>query len=154
MAIRLLRDPTLALGKTDFFNRDTSKPIEIEGTFGSLTTAEKQCLDRYVHTEKLTVRREFSWTEIGVESKGFGSYLSASELEEIGQLSTAPERKRRYKQLVTPPDSPYHDMPPQFVSKEEFETDKMAWIQAHPNLCRPQYPIVSSLPLKGGVPRI
>lgn len=137
MAIRLLRDPTLVLGKTDFFNRDTSKPIEIEGTFGSLTTAEKQCLDRYVHTEKLTVRREFSWTEIGVESKGFGSYLSASELEEIGQLSTAPERKRRYKQLVTPPDSSYHDMPPQFVSKEEFETDKVAWIQAHPNLCRP-----------------
>jgi len=135
MAIRLLRDPTLAWCDSDFFNRDTSKPIEIEGTFASLTAAEDRFLGLYVDAGRLTVQRQFAWTGKTIEPKGYGMRLSAYELDAISQMTSVEEKKQRYRDLVTPPDSPYHDMPPQWKSKDQFEVDRIGWIQDHPDQC-------------------
>jgi len=135
MAIRLLRDPTLVLCESDFFNRDTSRTIMVEGTFASLTAAEEQFFGLYVAAGKLAVRRQFAWTGKVSEAKGYGTRLSAMELDEISQLPSAEEKKQRYRDLVSPSDSPYHDMRQQWVSKDQFEADKTEWIRVHRDQC-------------------
>ena len=135
MAIRLLHDPALVVCESDFFNRDTSQPILIEGTFTSLTAAEETYFDVYMADGRLVLQRQFAWTEQGVEAKGYGTRLCASELENISQLLSADAKKERYLEVVSQPDSPYHDMPQRWTSVNQFEIDKLNWIRAHRGQC-------------------
>lgn len=135
MAIRLLYDPTIALDDTEFFNRDTSNPIKIDGTFCSLTTAETRYLGRYVHEGRVIVRREFVWSNGRIEAKGSADYPSTDELERISRMAAVADKKVAYNELVTPVNSAYRDMPQLWRTNDQFETDKAAWILAHPDRC-------------------
>jgi len=133
-AIRLLRDPTLDFCDTDFYNRDTSHSIQIEGVFESLVPADNQYFSRYVRDGRLVVRREFVWIDDGkVDSRGSADYLSTDELERVSLSASAAEKKQAYQDLTASP--PYDDMKP-WTSASEYDTQKAAWVRAHPEQCQ------------------
>jgi energy-coupling factor transporter ATP-binding protein EcfA2 len=131
-AIRLLRDPAATLCETDFYNRDTSNSIQIEGVFESLVPADNQYFSRYVRDGRLVVRREFVWIDGKVDLRGSADYLSTVELERISHLASAAEKKQAYQELIASP--PYDDLEPWTVAGE-YDAHKLAWTSAHSEQC-------------------
>jgi energy-coupling factor transporter ATP-binding protein EcfA2 len=114
----------------DFYNKDTSDPVEISVTFTDLTDEANQDLKDYVRQGKLvvTARAEFDPNTLQAEVKQFGQRLGFTDFARFFQADknkvTVPDLKAIYEELrKTYPDLPGSGTKQKMIeSLQEYET--------------------------------
>ncbi|WP_273522177.1 AAA family ATPase [Rhodosalinus sediminis] len=92
-----------AYSESDFFNRDTSKPIEVTVTFRKLGDEEIKDFSHYVREGELRIIAQLRSTDAGkFEFRRFGERLVYPEFRPFFELPKTPATQRRdeYKRLA------------------------------------------------------
>ena len=89
------------LDPDDYFGRDTSLSVEIELTFGELTSAELDTFDSRVRDGTLVVTRMFDSSS--ASGRYFGSVLQNPDFSSIRSIASAREKIAAYRMLRANP---------------------------------------------------
>ncbi len=87
------------LNEEDFFNKDTSKNIEIRITFCDLQPKEKEEFQNYITDEKLIVTKKIIFAERPVQ-KYYASELQMPDFYELRKINDNTQKKNKYNELV------------------------------------------------------
>lgn len=117
-----------ALDPDDYFGRDTTLAVEIELTFGNLSTLEQETFESRVREGKLIVSRVFD----GTASSGryYGSTLQNPDFAAIRAISGASDKRAAYKSLRE--GSPAYTALPNATSAGQIEGYLQQWELDHP----------------------
>lgn len=118
-----------ALDPDDYFGRDTTLPVEIELTFGELSSAEQETFESRVREGTLTVSRIFD----GTSSSGryYGSTLQNPDFSSIRATSGATEKRAAYKALKE--ENATYTSLPGATNAAQIEGYLLQWEQEHPD---------------------
>lgn len=118
-----------ALDPDDYFGRDTTLPVEIELTFGELSSAEQETFESRVREGTLTVSRIFD----GTSSSGryYGSTLQNPDFAAVRAISGANDKRAAYRALREE-NSTYTDLP-SATNAAQIEGYLLQWEQEHPD---------------------
>ena len=112
----------------DFYNRDTSQPVEIAVTYTDLTELERTLFSPYVDGDQLTVTK----VATADAERYHGARPQHSGFDDIRTITNGTQRRTAYNQLGKKAD--YADLPA--VTKvDEAEGAMQAWEASHPNEC-------------------
>ncbi len=117
-----------SLDQDDYFGRDTTLTVEIELTFGDLSSTEEQAFESRVRSGRLTVSRVFD----GSASSGryFGSTLQNPDFSEVRASAGATEKKAAYKRLKEA--NPSYSGLSNVTSASQIEAHLQQWEEDHP----------------------
>ncbi len=118
-----------ALDPDDYFGRDTTLSVEIELTFGELSSVEQETFESRVREGTLTVSRIFD----GTSSSGryYGSTLQNPDFSPIRAISAATEKRAAYRALKEE-NATYADLP-SATNASQIEGYLLQWEQEHPD---------------------
>lgn len=91
----------------EFYNRDSTNPIEIEITFSDINEVEKHQFSSRIRNGKLNVTRVFDLTS--TSGRYHGSVMQSPDFKYIREGSSFNERRQRYNDLRTKLE--YKDLP-------------------------------------------
>jgi putative ATP-dependent endonuclease of the OLD family len=132
-AIRLFQDPSLPIGREDFYDRNTGRPIDLTGTFGLLDDDEKTQFAPYLDGDDLIIQRLFSWVGDKINTESHGTRRSNAEFDCIEQANGgATGKKAAYNELRTKPE--YSEMP-SVTKADDIDEHLSEWILKHPEKC-------------------
>jgi len=84
----------------DFYARDTSKPIELELTWGNLLPAEIQEFGSHIQGDELTVTKVIEWRDGRAQERYYGSALQCEGFREVRAAASAKDRIAAFNTLV------------------------------------------------------
>lgn len=118
-----------ALDPDDYFGRDTTLPVEIELTFGSLSASEHETFESRVREGMLTVSRIFD----GTASSGryYGSTLQNPDFAAIRAINGASDKRSAYKELRE--NNPTYAALPNAANAGQIEGHLQQWEMEHPD---------------------
>ncbi len=133
-ALRLFYAVSPVVTEEDFYNRDTTREIEIRVTFGALLAQEIETFGAYVENDELIVTKRISSLDGKVVSKTYGASRQHASFAEVRALASKSERKDAFNRLV--------DEDPSLAltrvrSADEAEQKMKAWEVEHPDRCVP-----------------
>lgn len=99
-AIEAFYDVAARITVEDFFNRDTSSPVEITVTYGALNPAEEQEFLPYVRDGTLTITKRISLEEDRVTQRYFAAAQQVHQFAEIRQIVSKTDRRKAWRELV------------------------------------------------------
>lgn len=118
------------LDADDYFGRDQTQPVEIELTFGNLTTQEQETFENRVREGRLVVTRVFDGT--AGSGRYYGSVLQNADFANVRSQTTATAKREAYKALKTE-NAAYSDLP-NAGSATAVDENLLAWEAAHAGL--------------------
>lgn len=131
--LELFYTPSPRFGSEDFYNRDTSRDIEITVTYSDLNDEAKDRFAPYLDSDMLTVTRVLSLATGKPSAKYYGVRLQAPEFEPVRTATSATGIRDHYNELRIDPR--YGDLPT-IRSKDAALIALNDWEQAHPENCR------------------
>jgi putative ATP-dependent endonuclease of the OLD family len=111
------------LDPDDFYGRDTSLPVEIELTFGSLTLEEIETFQTRVRDGQLTVTRVFDGSQ--TSGRYHGVVPTNPEFVAIRSMAQATPRRQAYNALRT--DNPRYADLAVATNAEQVSEGMRAW---------------------------
>jgi putative ATP-dependent endonuclease of OLD family len=99
-ALRLFYAVSPVVTEEDFYNRDTTREIEIRVTFGALLAQEIETFGAYVENDELIVTKRISSVDGKVVSKTYGASRQHASFAEVRALASKSERKDAFNRLV------------------------------------------------------
>jgi hypothetical protein len=129
-ALDAFYDVSAPITAEDFFGRDTTDPIEIRVTFGSLTEAEAAEFAAYVRNEVLTVTKKVALETGRLTQKYYGAAMQNPEFAKIRAMASKTERRAEWKKLVDAGALPELSGNPK--NADEVEALMTAYEDTHP----------------------
>lgn len=105
-AIDIFYDTAASVSEEDFFNRETSSPIEIRVTYEKLDEDEKNEFDTYVKNNKLIVTKRISLENGKIDQRYYAAASQIPQFAQIRSISQKGERKSEWNSLVDRGDLP------------------------------------------------
>lgn len=131
-ALELFYATSPRLRPEDFYNEDTTSPIEIEVQFRDLSDEEFGRFSKYVDGSSLVVTKVVTATAGKLAIAFHGSTLQCAEFQAIRQAGSADEAKERYAEMRSA--QKWQTLPQRGTKKailEELDT----WESNNPNEC-------------------
>jgi len=130
-ALDLFYQPNAHYAEEDFFNKDTSRSIEITVTFGELTEEERELFKSHIDGDILTVTKIFTWPIQGGSQKYYGKTKRNPDFQSVRTAQRTKDKRQAYRKLR---ESGYSDLPdlPGNVGKEVIEGVLQEWENRHP----------------------
>jgi hypothetical protein len=125
-------DPPM-LADEDFYNRDSSKPIEIALTFTDLDEEEREQFSSYVEGSDLTVVRVLTLVGTKTVAKYHGSSRQFPAFLSVRSAASAADKKRAYEQIRQDPGFAHL---PRWSKQDVALADLSNWEAQHPDQCR------------------
>jgi len=131
-ALDLFYQPNANYTEEDFFNRNTSRPIEITVTFGELTEKERELFKSHIDGDTLTVSKVFTWPIQRGSQKYYGKTKRNPDFQRVRTTQKVTEKRQFYRELKV---SGYGDLPdlPGNASKDAIENALQEWENGHPD---------------------
>lgn len=120
------------LQQEDYFQRDTTVPIEIEITFRDLSKAEQDTFGKHIFENKLIVTRRYTYSDEKSSGKYFGSTLRNPEFDEYRRAEAVANRNAAYKALR---DSEKYASLAVVRAKDAMDAELETWERNNPSLC-------------------
>ncbi len=129
-ALDLFYQPNAYYTEEDFFNKDTSNPIEITVTFCELTEQERELFKSHIDGDVLTVSKILTWPFQKGSQKYYGKTKRNPDFQAVRTVQKVTEKRLAYRKLK---ESKYSDLPdlPGNVSKENIENALQEWEERH-----------------------
>ncbi|GBE29029.1 MAG TPA: ATP-dependent endonuclease [Bacteroidetes bacterium] len=124
------RGGVVSVSMQDFFNRDSSKAIEITCTYEELSDNERDRFGDRVQDDSLSVTRVL---DAEGNSKLHGSRLMHGAFKLIRSASAAKDMKSAYDDLKN--DNPKYSDLPKWTKKDDAEPALQEWEHTHPEDC-------------------
>jgi len=123
--LRLFYEANAEYSEEDFFNGDTSQPIEIRVTFTDLTPQEKNLFKSHIKDDELTVSKELTWPRGRGSQKYYGYVLGNPAFTEVRNASKVKDKRHIYTELR----SQYPGLPelPGNASAQQIEEALQQW---------------------------
>lgn len=124
----------------DFYNRDTSAPIEIRITYSSLSDDEKRAFDAYMRDEALRVMLRINWITRedvgqGAAASNYHGWTARHEpFEQVRAAGGAPAKLKALRDLVDS-DPQLYDFTPDTSAWGRAESQIVEWERTHPETC-------------------
>ncbi|KCZ60731.1 ATP-dependent nuclease [Hyphomonas atlantica] len=118
------------LSDEDFFQKDTSEPIEIKVTFGDLSDEARDDLKHYVRSDQLIVTARAEFSESGAAIRQYGSRMGIGKFRAFFEAQSAKDKKAVYEEL----QGSFTDLP-KWSSAAVGQEALNAFEQSHPELC-------------------
>jgi len=125
--------------REDFYNRDTTQPIQITASYGALGDGEREAFSRYVNDDVLKVVLHVTWLtpDEGGEGRASASYhgwtARHKSFDEVRGAATAPDRLAALRSLVERKPELYDFTPESAWTRAG--TQIADWEAAHPDEC-------------------
>ena len=131
-ALDLFYQPNAYYTEEDFFNKDTSNPIEITVTFCELTEQERELFKSHIDRDTLSVSKILKWPLQRGSQKYYGKTKRNPDFQSVRTAQKVTDKRRAYRELR---ESGYSDLPdlPGNVSKEDIENTLREWEERHPD---------------------
>lgn len=131
-ALDLFYQPNAYYTEEDFFNKDTSNPIEITVTFCELTEQERELFKSHIDRDILTVSKVLKWPLQRGSQKYYGKTKRNPDFQSVRTAQKVRDKRRAYRELR---ESGYSDLPNLSgnVSKEDIENTLREWEERHPD---------------------
>ena len=131
-ALDLFYQPNAHYTEEDFFNKDTSCPIEITVTFGELTEKERELFKSHIDGDTLTVSKIFTWPFQRGSQKYYGKTKRNPDFQFVRMAQRVTDKRQAYRELR---ELGYSDLPdlPGNASKEDIENALQEWEERHPD---------------------
>ena len=122
----------MPVSEEDYYNRDTSEPIEVKITFGELPDPAKERFSKYVRNGELDIVRIIYWEDGRTTSTLHGFSLRNKDFEAIMDAPNPTVARERYQDLLAAPD--YRDLPKwsSFPKAKEYLQN---WEEKNPGKC-------------------
>lgn len=130
-ALEYFYDPTRKPTEDDFYNRETSNPIEIKVTFSGLSAETAQTLGDYVKDGTLEVTKVLP---LGATGTYHGVRLQCPGFQGVRQAGGKAQRIAEYRKLREQADWEHL---PKAQSADAVENALSAWEAEHPDQCSP-----------------
>lgn len=125
-------DVAAPVSAEDFFNRDTSLPIEIRVTFADLSPAEEEEFAAYTRAGSLTVTKRITLEEGRVVQRYYAAAQQIPEFARIRALASKTERRTAWRELVEGATLP--GLSGSARSADDVEQLMAAYEREHPEL--------------------
>lgn len=124
--------PNAYYTEEDFFNKNTSNPIEITVTFCELTEQERELFKSLIDGDTLTVSKILTWPLQKSSQKYYGKTKRNPDFQSVRTAQRVTDKRRAYRELR---ESGYSDLPdlPGNASKEDIENTLRGWEERHPD---------------------
>lgn len=132
-ALQLFYETSPKLTEDDFYDRDTTRRIEITVTFRDLSADAKERFAAYVSGTELAITRTLYLTDGKLESKLHGIRLQSPDFERVRGARTAAEARQRYSELRQTSD--YSSLPA-WQSQSAADRVLRQWEEEHPERCQ------------------
>jgi len=129
--LELFYEPNAKYSEKDYFNNDTSQPIEIYVTFEDLSDKEKNFFSRHLDGDILTVcKKLFLENNKGIQ-KYYGNAKHNPDFQEVRLAERVAEKRQTYRDLL----NKYTDLTdlPGNVSEINIENALNKWENDHPD---------------------
>lgn len=120
------------VSEEDYYNRDTSEPIEVKITFGDLQDQAREQFSKYVRDGELDVARIIYWEDGGATSTLHGFSLRNRDFEGILDALNPTVARTRYQDLLGNPE--YRDFP-RWSSFAKIKEYLQKWEAENPDRC-------------------
>lgn len=130
-ALEIFYQPNADYNEEDFYNRDTSRKIEITVYFGKLNESEQRAFGSHVDGDTLTVTKILTWPRSKGSQKYYGQTKRNRDFQPVRTASTVNEKRQRYRELKA--NENYRDLPdlPGSASQEAIESALGQWEREH-----------------------
>lgn len=118
------------LADEDFFQKDTSEPIEIKVTFGDLSDEAREDFKHYVRGNKLIVTARAEFSESGAGIRQYGSRMGIGKFRPFFEAQSAKDKKAVYEDL----SGSFTELP-KWSSAAAGQEALNSFEQSHPDLC-------------------
>ena len=118
------------LADEDFFQKDTSEPIEIKVTFGDLSDEAREDFKHYVRGNKLIVTARAEFSESGAGIRQDGSRMGIGKFRPFFEAQSAKDKKAVYEDL----SGSFTELP-KWSSAAAGQEALNSFEQSHPDLC-------------------
>lgn len=135
-ALDLFYSATRRVSEEDFYDRDTSCPIEIVVEFDELPDAALELFGKYVDAGTLTVEKVIRWQGGSPTATYHGATLQNPAFEEIRAALDIKDRGATAKQVLSAlrQQTDYETLP-DWSTKDGVAQSLRDWEEQHPDLC-------------------
>ncbi len=134
-AIDSFYDTAAPITEEDFFDRDTSSPIEIRVTYGALRDDEKEEFRPYIKDDKLIVTKRISSENGSIMQRYYAAALQIPQFAEIRAKTGKRDRVSAWKELVD--SGQLSNLGGKVQSADEVERLMTEYEGNHPELMEP-----------------
>jgi AAA15 family ATPase/GTPase len=100
-AINTFYDIFAQITEEDFFNRDTSAPIEIQVTYSDLRDDEKEEFKSFIKEDEFIITKRISFEDGRLMQRYFAAALQIPQFAKIRSISSKKEKINAWKELVS-----------------------------------------------------
>jgi len=131
-ALEIFYQPNADYNEEDFYNRDTSRQIEITVYFGHLNESEQRLFGSHVDGDTLAVTKILTWPRGKGGQKYYGRTRRNPDFQPVRAASRVAEKRREYQELKATEN--YSDLPdlPGNASQAYIEEALSQWEREHP----------------------
>ncbi len=130
-ALELFFNPGSKYDEDDFYNNNTSNPIEITLTFSGLNAGALSTFAHYISEGELTVTKELRWPIDRSSQKYFGKRLRNQDFIAVRDAEHADEVRKSYSTLR----ESYPELPEVRVKQQILDALDV-WEQSNPDKCQ------------------
>jgi len=131
-ALEIFYQPNADYNEEDFYNRDTSRQIEITVYFGDLNESELHLFGSHVDGDTLAVTKILTWPRGRGTPKYYGRTRRNPDFQSVRTATRVTEKRREYQELKATEN--YSDLPdlPGNASQKDIENALIQWEGEHP----------------------
>jgi len=98
-ALDIFYSPAAQYTEEDFYDRNTSQPIQIQVTFTDLSEREREIFRPYINGDALTVEKQLTWPRDRQSQKYYGMRLQNPDFKEVRTASSIAAKREAYRRL-------------------------------------------------------
>lgn len=130
-ALEIFYQPNADYNEEDFYNRDTSRQIEITVYFGDLNESESRLFGSHVDGDTLVVTKILTWPPGRGSQKYYGRTRRNPDFQPVRTATRVSEKRQKYRELKAHRN--YSDLPdlPGNASEADIEEALSQWERGH-----------------------